>query len=58
MDLQDDEVRKLCRDVTLLRARACVMFGEIAVALYQLKQHLAEREILRAWAAELRDGNR
>ena len=58
MDFRDDEVIKLCREVTLLRAKACVMFGEIAVALYQLKQSLAEREILRAWAAEVRDGNR
>lgn len=56
--MQDaDEIQRVCFEARLLRLRAAIVVEQVAWALYQLRQSLAERERLMFWSEELQLGD-
>jgi len=49
----EDEIRRLCTEVRALRLRVLTAVERRMLALYELRESLAESERLRMWSAEL-----
>lgn len=50
----EDEIRRLCTEVRALRLRVLTVVERRMLALYELRESLAERERLLMWSIELR----